>query len=194
MNVDLHADLGLEGKVAIVAGGGAAGDGIGNGRAAAILLARAGARVLIVDRSLDLAEGTVRMIASEGGEAAPHEADLTDEGQCKAMAEAALARFGRIDVLDNNAGIGSLDTVVAETQNRWERVMRVNVEAMFLTSKHVIPAMIESGDAWHRACREHIARRVCYAKYSVRSSARLPERRTGTRQPEDALSASHTRV
>ena len=86
------------------------------------------------------------MIASEGGEAAPHEADLTDEGQCKAMAEAALARFGRIDVLDNNAGIGSLDTVVAETQNRWERVMRVNVEAMFLTSKHVIPAMIESGD------------------------------------------------
>ena len=66
VNADLHADLGLEGKVAIVAGGGAAGDGIGNGRAAAILLARAGARVLVVDRSLDLAEGTVRMIAAEG--------------------------------------------------------------------------------------------------------------------------------
>ena len=146
VNADLHADLGLEGKVAIVAGGGAAGDGIGNGRAAAILLARAGAGVLVVDRSLDLAEGTVRMIASEGGEAAAHEADLTDEGQCAAMVEAALARFGRVDVLDNNVGIASLHTVVAETQSQWERVMRVNVESMFLTSKHTIPAMIESGD------------------------------------------------
>ena len=146
VNANLHADLGLEGKVVIVAGGGAAGDGIGNGRAAAILLARAGARVLVVDRSLDLAEGTVRMIAAEGGEAAAHEADLTDEGQCVAMVEAALARFGRVDVLDNNIGIASLHTAVAETQSQWERVMRVNVEAMFLTAKHAIPAMIESGD------------------------------------------------
>ncbi|MCY4349146.1 MAG: SDR family NAD(P)-dependent oxidoreductase [Thiotrichales bacterium] len=146
LQANLHADLGLEGKVAIVAGGGAAGDGIGNGRAAAILLARAGARVFVVDRSLDLAEGTVRMIAAEGGEAAAHAADLTDEDQCRAMADAALARFGRIDVLDNNIGIMSVGTVVAETQTRWERVMRVNVEAMFLTSKHVIPAMIENGD------------------------------------------------
>ena len=146
MNARLHADLGLDGKVAIVAGGGAAGDGIGNGRAAAILLARAGARVLVVDRSLDLAEGTVRMIASEGGEAAVHEADLTDEDQCAAMVEAALARFGRVDVLDNNIGIASAHSVVAETQSRWERVMRVNVEAMFLAARHAIPAMIESGD------------------------------------------------
>ena len=146
MNANLHADLGLEGKVAIVAGGGAAGDGIGNGRAAAVLLARAGAEVFVVDRSLDLAEGTVRMIASEGGEATAHEADLADEGQCAAMVEAALTRFGRVDVLDNNVGIASLDTVVAETQSRWERVMRVNVETMFLVAKHTIPAMIESGD------------------------------------------------
>ena len=146
MNTDLHADLGLEGKAAVVAGGGAAGDGIGNGRAAAILLARAGARVFVVDRSLDLAEATVRMISAEGGEAAAHEADLTDEDQCAAMVEAAVGRFGRVDVLDNNVGIASLDTVVAETQGRWERVMQVNVEAMFLTSKHVIPAMIETGD------------------------------------------------
>ena len=61
---------GLEGKVAIVAGGGAAGDGIGNGRAAAILLAREGARVLVVDRLGELAERTAKMIAESGGEAA----------------------------------------------------------------------------------------------------------------------------
>ena len=63
MTSDLGQDFGLAGKVAIVTGGGAAGDGIGNGRAAAILLARAGARVLVVDRQLDLGQRTVEMIA-----------------------------------------------------------------------------------------------------------------------------------
>ena len=146
MNDSLQADLGLEGKVAIVAGGGAAGDGIGNGRAAAILLARAGASVFVVDRSLELAEGTVRMIESEAGVAVAFEADLTDEDQCAAMVEAAVAQFGRLDVLDNNIGIASLSAVTEETQSQWERVMRVNVEAMFLNAKHAIPAMIKSGD------------------------------------------------
>ena len=146
MNDSLQADLGLEGKVAIVAVGGAAGDGIGNGRAAAILLARAGAKVFVVDRSLELAEGTVRTIESEGGVAVPHQADLTDEDQCAAMVKAAVAQFGRLDVLDNNIGIASLSAVTEETQSQWERVMRVNVEAMFLNAKHAIPAMIESGD------------------------------------------------
>lgn len=146
VNDSLQADLGLEGKVAIVAGGGAAGDGIGNGRAAAILLARAGARVFVVDRSLELAEGTVRMIESEDGVAVAHEADLTDEDQCATMVKAAVAQFGRLDVLDNNIGIASLSAVTEETQSQWERVMRVNVEAMFLNAKHAIPAMIESGD------------------------------------------------
>ena len=93
MNDSLQADLGLEGKVAIVAGGGAAGDGIGNGRAAAILFARAGAKVFVVDRSLKLAEGTVRMIESEGGVAVAHEADLTDEEQCAAMVKTVVAQF-----------------------------------------------------------------------------------------------------
>ena len=146
VNGSLQADLGLEGKVAIVAGGGAAGDGIGNGRAAAILLARAGAKVFVVDRLLELAEGTARMIASDGGTAAAHAADLTDESQCAAMVEAAVAKFGRLDVLDNNVGIASLSVVTEESQSQWERVMRVNVEAMFLNAKHAIPAMIESGD------------------------------------------------
>src|SRR5690349_19084588 len=70
MNKEQSEDFGLKDKVAIVTGGGAAGDGIGNGRAAAILLARAGARVLVVDRELDLARGTVKMITDEGGRAA----------------------------------------------------------------------------------------------------------------------------
>src|SRR5271165_5573542 len=77
--------FGLDGKVAIVTGGGAADDGIGNGRAAAILLARAGARVLVVDLERERAERTAAMIASEGGTAAAFVADVTDEQQAKAM-------------------------------------------------------------------------------------------------------------
>lgn len=135
-------DPGLAGKVAIIAGGGAVGDGIGNGRAAAIQLARSGTKVLVVDRELALARRTVEMIEEAGGTAAAYAADLTDEAQCKAMVETAVARFGRLDFLDNNIGISSRGDVVTETQATWQRLMQVNVEAMFLASKHAIPAMI----------------------------------------------------
>ena len=142
----LKESLGLEGKAAIVTGGGAAGDGIGNGRAAAIMLARAGARVLVVDRFLDLAENTVGMIGAEGGEAVAHQADLGHEDECHGVVAAAMERFGRLDVLDNNVGISSKGSVVEEDREAWEQVMRVNVESVFLTSKYAVPAMIESGD------------------------------------------------
>src|SRR5262245_55290139 len=137
-------DPGLDGRVAIVTGGGAADDGIGNGRAAAILLARAGTKVLIVDRQKPLAERTVAMIAAEGGAAAAHEADVTDEAQCRDMVTAALDHFGRLDFLDNNVGIGSRGNVVDEDPDAWRRVMQVNVETMFLASRHAIPAMLRT--------------------------------------------------
>jgi NAD(P)-dependent dehydrogenase (short-subunit alcohol dehydrogenase family) len=137
-------DSGLDGKVAIIAGGGAAGDGIGNGRAAAILLARAGTKVLVVDRDKALAERTVGMIAEEGGTAAAHQADLTDNGHARRMVEAALDLYKRLDFLDNNVGIGSRGSVVEEDPETWRRVMQVNVEPMFLAAKHAIPAMIKT--------------------------------------------------
>ena len=144
MTSDLAQDFGLTGKVAIVTGGGTAGDGIGNGRAAAILLARAGARVLVVDRQLDLARRTVEMITQAGGDAVACAADVTDDAQCRTMVEAALAQFGRLDLLDNNVGIASKGSVVDEDPQFWRRVMQVNVESMFLASKHAIPAMIKT--------------------------------------------------
>lgn len=140
-----NEEWGLVGKVAIVSGGGAAGDGIGNGRAAAILLARAGAHVLVVDKDLALAERTVAMIAAEGGSAVAASYDVTRSQDCAAMIADAERRWGRLDCLDNNVGIGSKGTVVEETQENWHRVMDVNVETMFLTCKHAIPAMIRSG-------------------------------------------------
>ena len=100
--------------------------------------------MLVVDRDLALAERTVAMIAAEGGTAAAHQADLTDDAQAKRMVAAALDRFGRLDFLDNNVGIGSRGIVVEEDPETWRRVMQVNVEPMFLAAKHAIPAMIKT--------------------------------------------------
>lgn len=139
-----NEEWGLAGKVAIVTGGGAVGDGIGNGRAASILLSRVGANVLVVDRDLTLAERTVAMIAAEGGTAVAASYDVTEAAQCAAMVADAVSRWGRLDCLDNNVGIGSKASVVEETEENWARVMHVNVDTMFLTCKHAIPAMIRT--------------------------------------------------
>jgi NAD(P)-dependent dehydrogenase (short-subunit alcohol dehydrogenase family) len=143
--MDVPDSDGLAGRVAIVTGGGAAGDGIGNGRAASILLARRGAHVVVVDRQPELAEHTVDMIEADGGSAMAVAADVTTEADCRAMVDAALQRFGTVDVLVNNVGVGSQGSVVDETLERWERVMRINVTSMMLASAAVIPAMVAAG-------------------------------------------------
>src|SRR5215471_9203350 len=140
----LEEDSGFTGKVALISGGGAADDGIGNGRAAAMLLARAGAKVLVGDRDLKSAGRTVEMIAAEGGVAAAHVGDVTKEADCKALVDLTIDRFGRLDCLDNNVGIGSRGSVVDEEAEQYRRVMQVNVESMFLLSKFAIPAMIKT--------------------------------------------------
>jgi len=143
--MDVPDSDGLAGRVAIVTGGGAAGDGIGNGRAASILLARRGAHVVVVDRQPELAEHTVDMIETDGGSAMAVAADVTTEADCRAMVDAALQRLGTVDVLVNNVGVGSQGSVVDETLERWERVMRINVTSMMLASAAVIPAMVAAG-------------------------------------------------
>ena len=137
-------DAGLAGKVALISGGGAADDGIGNGRAAAILLARAGTKVMVADRELRLAQRTVEMIVAEGGTAVARGCDVTREADCKALVEACIDGFGRLDLLDNNVGIGSRGSVVEEKPEEYRRVMQINVESMFLLSKYAIPAMIKT--------------------------------------------------
>ena len=135
---------GLAGKVAIVAGGGAAGDGIGNGRAAAMLLARSGTKVLVVDRDLALAERTAEMIKAEGGTAAAHAADLTDDS--------AGARHGDRRLDRSAVWISSTTTSAFPAADRWWRKAptpggascRSIVEPMFLASKYAIPAMIKT--------------------------------------------------
>ena len=145
MQIDIPADEGLEGKVAIVTGAGALNDGIGNGRAAAILLAVSGVRVLCVDRNLELAERTVAMIEEAGGHAHACEADVTRSVDCDSMVSAAVSRWGCLDILDNNVGIGSRGNILEEDPARWRQVMEVNVDSMFLASRAAIPAMRDGG-------------------------------------------------
>src|SRR5437899_11025022 len=119
---DIPDSWGLKDKVAIVTGGGAAGDGIGNGRAAAILLARAGTRVVVVDRDVALAKRTVEMIEAGGGEALAFQAHVTRASDCAAMVDAALDRFRRLDFLDNHVGIGSPGPVDDQPEGSWRRL------------------------------------------------------------------------
>ncbi|MBM3139614.1 MAG: SDR family oxidoreductase [Chloroflexi bacterium] len=135
----------LEGKVAIVTGAGSRAPGIGNGRATAVLFAREGARVLLVDREAGPARETLAMIEKEGGEAEVFEADVTVAEDCAAMAARAVDRWGRLDVLHNNVGIGGRGSVVDLDLEEWDRVMRVNVTSMMLASRHAIPAMVRGG-------------------------------------------------
>jgi len=135
----------LAGKVAIVTGAGSRADGIGNGRAAAVLFAREGARVLLVDQSRKTADATLTMILEEGGAAVVFVADVTRGDECRAMVDEAVARWGRLDILDNNVGIGGRGTVVETSEDEWERIMRVNVTGTMLASKHAIPAMANGG-------------------------------------------------
>ena len=91
-----------------------------------------------------LAPARASRIAAEGGTAAAFVTDVTDEPQAKAMVTAALERFGRLDCLDNNVGIGGRGSVVDMAPEDWRRVMQVNVDSMFLASRHAIPVMKET--------------------------------------------------
>ncbi len=135
----------LEGKIAIVTGAGSRAKGIGNGRATAILFAREGAKVLVVDNKSEPAEETLDLIKREGGEAEIFLADVSKMDDCRAMVERAVQRWGRLDVLDNNVGISGPKTVVEVEEEDWDRVMEVNVKSMMLTGKFAVPAMAARG-------------------------------------------------
>jgi NAD(P)-dependent dehydrogenase (short-subunit alcohol dehydrogenase family) len=135
----------LAGKVAIVTGGGSRAAGIGTGRAASILFARHGARVLVVDRNLAAAQDTVAAIDAEGGESVAFQADLLDADDCQAMVAAVVERWGRLDVLDNNVGLESRGTVLDVDEPSWDAVMAVNIKTILLASRAAIPVMAEGG-------------------------------------------------
>jgi NAD(P)-dependent dehydrogenase (short-subunit alcohol dehydrogenase family) len=133
----------FDGRVAVVVGAGQTpGSTIGNGRAISVLLASEGATVVAVDRDLNSAVQTVAMIADAGGTASAHRADITSESDCASIAETVMERYGRIDVLVNNVGIGTGDTnAVRLSEDAWDLIHDVNVKGMWMTCKHVLPLM-----------------------------------------------------
>ena len=137
----------LKGKSAIVVGAGQTpGTTIGNGRAMAILFAREGADVLCVDRDGARAAETVAMIEKEGGSAASLEANTTKAGAAGAIVAAARNRFGRIDILVNNVGIGGGDGPAHRLEEAaFDRIMNVNLKSTWLMCKAALPTMREQG-------------------------------------------------
>jgi len=137
----------LAGKTAVIVGAGQTpGSSLGNGRATALLFAREGARLLLVDRDEGSLAETAHLIAEEGGEAATHVADIARPADCEALPAAALSALGRIDVLHNNVGIGLGDSTPGRLEeDAWDRIMDVNLKAMWRTCKYVVPVMRDQG-------------------------------------------------
>ncbi len=127
----------LANKVLLITGGGS-----GIGRATALLAAREGASVAVADRNLAAAEETVSMLSGPGLAIGM---DVTISADCARMAEATVARFGRIDILCSNAGYGIQGDVVSTREEDWEALFAVNVKGVFLSAKHVIPVMRAQG-------------------------------------------------
>ena len=137
----------LKDKVAIIVGAGQQpGETIGNGRAVAIRFAQEGAKVLLVDKNPDWAADTLKMVEDAGGSGQVQAADITVEADCKALADACVGHFGRIDILHNNVGRSEGDTTTVEMDaDVWDRLMAMNLKGMFMTCKHVLPVMREQG-------------------------------------------------
>jgi len=138
----------LKGKTCVVVGAGqTAGETIGNGRAIAILFAREGAEVLCVDRDGSRAEETVEMIEVEGGKAFALAANIVKAKDCEAIVQAAQARWGRIDILVNNVGIGGGGDGPAHRlkEEAFDRILEVNLKGMWLTLQAALPLLREQG-------------------------------------------------
>jgi NAD(P)-dependent dehydrogenase (short-subunit alcohol dehydrogenase family) len=132
----------LDGKVAIITGAGG-----GMGRTAASLFAKEGAKVVLADVSEEMVESAVADVRATGGDASGVAADVSDEASARRMVDHAIATYGRVDVLYNNAGImPAADHSVVDTDvTTWDKVMAVNVRGVFLGCKYAIPRMVEQG-------------------------------------------------
>jgi 3alpha(or 20beta)-hydroxysteroid dehydrogenase len=158
----------VEGKVALVTGAAS-----GQGAAHARLLAQEGASVLCLDVQPEAGEAVAAAIRGAGGDARFHPLDVGDPPQWAAAVEAALERWGRIDVLVNNAGIIRLEDFVTETVEGWNDIIRVDQFGVFLGMKHVIPVMLDqrSGSIINISSNMGIAAIPDYAAYHAAKGA-----------------------
>ena len=135
----------LETKIAIVTGAGSSGPGVGTGKAISVLLAREGAQVVLVDKFEERANETRTLIEEEGGRVAVVTADLAEMDAARTVVEQAVAVFGGVDILVNNAAVASTTNLLDTTPELYAQVLAVNLTAPFMLSKAAIPVMIERG-------------------------------------------------
>jgi NAD(P)-dependent dehydrogenase (short-subunit alcohol dehydrogenase family) len=135
----------LANRIAIVVGAGQGpGEGMGNGRATALVFAREGATVLAVDMNLASAQETAALVTEKGGACVAFEADVTKEATLKAVADEAVGRWGRIDILHNNVGVslaGGDANPLEITEAAFDRVSAINLRGTIMACKHVLPVM-----------------------------------------------------
>ncbi len=130
----------FRGKVAIVTG-----CGRGIGRAIAVRLATEGAAVVGSQRNAEEGDALVESLAARGLEVAFVAGDVRDEGHCARLVSATVERYGRVDVLCNNAGVGLLKSVVETEREEYDRVLDTNLWGLFACSRHAIPHMVAGG-------------------------------------------------
>lgn len=135
----------LNNKIAVVVGAGQTpGATMGNGRATALRFAAEGASVLLVDRDADSVQETAAMVTNAAGNCSVLVADVTDENQCRGITTTCLERYGRLDILHNNVGIGTHDSgPTSITAEVWDRIFEVNLKSVMLTCKYALPVMRE---------------------------------------------------
>jgi NAD(P)-dependent dehydrogenase (short-subunit alcohol dehydrogenase family) len=135
----------MAGKVAIVTGAASQADGVGNGAAVAMLFAREGASVVLVNRSGERAQALERTIRADGGEASAFAADVTSAEATEAMAAFAVERYGRLDVLHNNVGVGAGGNTVTVSLADWDRILEANLTSAMLCCRACIPRLRAAG-------------------------------------------------
>jgi len=135
----------LDNKVALVFGAGSSGDGWSNGKAAAVAYARAGARVVAVDRNLQAAQETADCIQSENNHSLAVCADITDSESVQAAVAHTVDNWGRIDILHNNVGMTLMGGPVEITEADWQRAIDINLGSIYRTAKATLPHMLEQG-------------------------------------------------
>ncbi len=134
----------LSDQVALVFGAGSSGPGWGNGKAAAVAYARAGAKVACVDLNKTAAEETANIIENEGYEAIAIEGNVASDDDVSAAVSTTMKQFGKIEILHNNTGITLFGSPVEQEISEWDRAMDVNVKSVFLACRHVLPHMVEN--------------------------------------------------
>lgn len=138
-------DTRLAGKVALIAGAGTSAPGWSIGKASCVTLARQGAAIIALDANLTAAEEAAHEVEAAGGNALPVQADVADPAAMQAAVDAALSRFGRIDILQANAGIGKVGGPEDISIQDWDRIQQVNVTSLLIATRLVAPVMRAQG-------------------------------------------------